>query len=74
MKTKRKRAIELDDPVAELKRCRKSHDAMAQFLLRLLKFSDKKGMAKREPVVEKHYQKALKLLHQAGINYEPPRI
>ena len=52
---------------------RRSHDAMARFLLSLLKFSDKKGMAQREPAVERHYQRALKLVRRAGFEYEEPK-
>jgi hypothetical protein len=51
---------------------RKSHDRMAQFLLHLLVFSDKKGHAKRTPIVEVHYQQALMLVRKAGLKYDPP--
>lgn len=52
---------------------RLSHDAMARFLLSVVKHSDKHYKDRREPMAEKQYQQALKLLHKAGLKYEPPK-
>ena len=51
---------------------RRSHDAMARFLLILLKHSDKKVADgyPRDKVAERHYREAEKLVHRAGLVYE----
>ncbi len=52
---------------------RRTHDAMARFLLlQMLVHSDKVWKGKRMPVVEKHYREALCLVREAGLKYEPP--
>ena len=48
---------------------RKSHDEMAQFLLRMLRYSDSAWKGKRVKIVEAHYQEALRLVKQAGFAY-----
>jgi hypothetical protein len=52
---------------------RMTHDAMARFLLQMLKYSDKEWRSKRTRIVEKHYQEALRLVRRAGLKYEPPK-
>ncbi len=55
---------------------RRTHDAMARFLLKMLKFSDddRTWAGRRVPVVEKQYQQALRLVREAGLTYEPPPV
>lgn len=49
----------------------KSHDAMVKFLTHLCKFSDEHWLGYREPICEEHYQKARRLIKQAGVKYAP---
>lgn len=48
----------------------KSHDAMAKYLIYLCRFSDVHWGGRREGDTEKHYQRALRLIKQAGFKYE----
>ena len=48
----------------------KSHDAMAQFIRGLCKRSDVVWGGNREPITDRHYRRALRLLKQAGFPYK----
>jgi len=50
-----------------------ARDKLAKFLIEMLQFSDREWKGKRKSVVEKHYQKAIALLREAGFEYKSPR-
>lgn len=53
---------------AELK---KSHDAMARFIVELCRYSDRMyGDSHRGTKTKQHYARAMRLLNCAGIKYE----
>ena len=53
---------------AELKR---SHDAMARFLIRVCRDSDERFSGNRSDIAQRHYNVARRLIKQAGMKYEP---
>ena len=50
---------------------KKSHDAMAHYLIYLCRFSDEEWHGKRTEKVEEHYRQARELITQAGFKYDP---
>lgn len=50
---------------------KKSHDAMARFILSLCRFSDTAWHGQRDTHVEKQHLRARRLLKNAGVKYEP---
>lgn len=54
---------------AEIK---KSHDAMANFLVKLARYSDTIYSGNRSEAGQKHYLSALRLIRKAGFKYTQP--
>ena len=52
---------------------KKTHDAMAHFLIELCRLSDEEWKGLRTKRTEQHYKRARQFIKQAGFKYEPKK-